>query len=114
MARTPLVTLRQDRFTALSSVTHPGVAMDAVNGNVAANDGNTEIEMVLAGGVARTVTVAIPGGVDFDLTAPSRPYVLPVNGTYRAGPFPVEVYGPTLLLDVSGAGVAIRVISLLD
>lgn len=113
MARTILAVLRQDRFTALSNVTYPPVAMDTVNGNLAANDGSTELEFTLTGGVARTVSVTIPGGVDLDLASPQRTYALPVDGLYRAGPFPVKTYGPELILDVSGAGVAVRVISLL-
>lgn len=112
MAATPLTVIQQDRFTLISSVTTPGVAMDTVNGNVAANDGYTEIELTLTGGVARTVSVDIPTGVDFDLASPDRVYSLPVNGIYRAGPYPVGVYGPELQLTVSGAGVAIRVFSL--
>lgn len=113
MARTILTVLRQDRFTALSNVTYPPTAMDTVNGNLAANDGSTELEFTLTGGVARTVSVTIPGGVDLNLAAPLRTYTLPVNGLYRVGPFPVKTYGPELILDVSGAGVAVRVISLL-
>jgi hypothetical protein len=112
MARTVLTLIRENRFTLISSVTTPPVAMDSVNGNLVANDGYTEIEMTLTGGVARTVTVDIPGGVDFDLVAPDRIYTLPANGVYRAGVFPVDVYGPELLLNASGAGVAIRVFSL--
>lgn len=112
MAATPLTVIQQDRFTLISSVTTPGVAMDVANGNVVANDGYTEIELTLTGGVARTVTVDIPGGVDFDLTAPDRIYTLPADGIYRAGVFPVAVYGSELLLQASGAGVAIRVFSL--
>src|SRR5512134_3303482 len=102
MAATSLVLIYQDRFTLISSVTTPPVAMDTVNGNVVANDGYTEIELTLTGGVARTVTVDIPGGVDFDLTAPDRIYTLPANGVYRAGVFPVAVYGSELQLLASG------------
>ena len=112
MARTVLTLIHQSRFTLVSSVTTPPVAMDVANGNLVANDGFTELEFTLTGGVLRTVTVDIPGGVDFDLAAPDRVYTLPVNGIYRAGVFPVETYGPELLLNSSGAGVAIRVFSL--
>ena len=112
MARTILRVIHQDRFTLISSVTTPPVAMDLANGNICGNDGYTELELTLTGGVARTVTVDIPGGVDLDLVAPDRIYSLPANGIYRAGPFPVSVYGAELLLNASGAGVAIRVFSL--
>lgn len=112
MARTPLTVIPQDRFALVSNVTRPPVAMDVALGNVAANDGATEIELTLTGGVARTVTILLPTGTDVDLANPSRVYPLPVNAVYRAGPYPVDRYGPELLLNASGAGVAIRVISL--
>lgn len=112
MARTALTILYQNRFTALSNVTNPPVAADVANGNICGNDGYTELELTLAGGVARTFTVAIPTGVDIDLAAPSRTYPLPANGVYRAGPFPMDVYGAQLLMNASGAGVSVRAISL--
>lgn len=112
MARTVLTVIHESRFVLVSSVTTPPVAMDVANGNLVANDGYTELEMTLTGGVARTVSVAIPGGVDIDLAAPSRIYTLPANGVYRSGVFPMDVYGAELLLNASGAGVSIRVFSL--
>jgi hypothetical protein len=112
MARQVHAVIHQDRFTLISNVTTPPVAMDVANGDMSANDGYTELEFTLTGGVARTVTIDIPGGVDLDLVAPDRVYSLPANGLYRSGPYPMGVYGPELLMNASGAGVAVRVFSL--
>lgn len=112
MPRTAVAVYPISRFALTTSTTAPPVNMDVTNGNVAANDGYTWVEMVLTGGVARTVTVDIPSGFDQDLVVSDRTYPLPSNGTYFTGVFPVSAYGATLLLNVSGAGVAIRVFSM--
>lgn len=112
MARTVVTVFPISRFALTTSATAPPVNMDVTNGNVAPNDGYTWIEMVLTGGVARTVTVDIPAGFDQDLVVTDRTYPLPSNGTYFTGVFPVSAYGSQLLLDVSGAGVAIRIFSM--
>lgn len=108
MARTALTVYSLSRFTVTADTATPAVAMDTVNGNVAANDGYTNIVFTLSGGVARTVTVAVPSGFDSDLVVSSRTYTLPSNGVYRTGVFPMSAYGPSLLLNASGAGVAIQ------
>lgn len=100
------------RFTATADSATPGIAMDVANGNVAENDGYTFAALTLSGGVARTVTLAVPAGVDVDLLVSSRTYSLPSNGVYRTGVFPVSVYGPSLLLNASGTGVAIQLFTL--
>ena len=112
MARTVVNVYPIARFALTSATTAPPVNMDVANGNVAANDGYTFLELTLSGGVARNVTVDIPGGFDLDLVVSDRTWTLPSNGTYQTGVFPVSAYGPTLLLNASGAGVAIRVLSL--
>lgn len=112
MPRTAVSVYPISRFTMLTNAQAPSVAMDVANGNVAANDGYTYAELTLSGGVARTVTVAIPSGFDQDLVVSSRTYSLPSNGTYRTGVFPVSAYGDQLLLNSSGSGVAIQLFSL--
>lgn len=86
--------------------------MDVANGNVADNDGYTFAVLTLSGGVARTVTVDIPAGFDVDLVVADRTYPLPSDGAYRTGVWPVSAYGASLLLNASGAGVAIQLFSL--
>lgn len=112
MARAVLTVFPISRFAVTTSATAPPVNMNTTDGNVAPNDGYTWLELVLSGGVARTVTVAIPSGFDQDLVVSSRSYPLPSNGTYFTGVFPVSAYGAQLLLNVSGAGVAIRAFSM--
>ena len=112
MPRTVLPVYPISRFTATADSATPGIAMDVANGNVADNDGYTYATLVLTGGVARTVTVAVPAGFDLDLVVTSRTYSLPSNGTYRTGVWPVSAYGPSLLLNASGTGVAIQLFTL--
>ena len=112
MARTILPVYSISRFIVTADAATPGVAMDVANGNVADNDGYTWAALTLSGGVARTVTVAIPSGFDLDLVVTSRTYSLPSNGIYRTGVFPISAYGPSLLLNASGAGVAIQLFTL--
>jgi len=112
MPRTVLPVYPISRFAVTADTTTPGIAMDVANGNVAGNDGYTWAALTLSGGVARTVTVAIPSGFDFDLVVTSRTYTLSANGLYRTGVFPISAYGASLLLNSSGAGVAIQLFSL--
>ncbi len=110
--RTPIVVNYLDRFHLFTAASPAPVAADTTNGNLSDNDGYTYLEMTLTGGVSRTLTVTIPGGVDLNLTAPSRIYTLPSNGVYYTGVFPIETYGAQLLYTASGSGVSIRPISL--
>lgn len=112
MARTPVVVYPISRFALTTSATAPPVNMDVANGNVSANDGYTWLELTLSGGVARTVILDVPAGFDQDLVVGDRTYPLPSNGTYFTGVFPVSAYGAQLLLNASGAGVAIRIFSM--
>lgn len=79
--------------------------LDNVNGNWVANNGSIFLIVRNSSGGASTLTIAIPAGVDEDLTAPSRTYVLSNNVTYLTGYFPVNVYGPQLLINISTASV---------
>lgn len=112
MARTVLPVYPVSRFVLSTDALHPPVAMDVANGNVADNDGYTYMVLTLSGGVARTVLVDIPAGFDLDLVVSDRSYTLPSNGAYRTGVYPVSAYGPSLLLNASGAGVAIQLFTL--
>ena len=112
MARTVLPVYPITRFTLSTDALHPGVAMDVTNGNVAPNDGYTYMVLTLSGGVARTVTLDVPAGFDLDLVVTDRTYPLPSNGAYRTGVYPISAYGAQLLLNVSGAGVAIQLFTL--
>lgn len=112
MPRTVLPVYPVSRFTLSTDTLHPSVAMDVTNGNVSDNDGYTYAVFTLSGGVARTVTVDVPSGFDLDLVISDRTYTLPSNGVYRTGVWPVSAYGPSLLLNASGSGVAIQLFTL--
>lgn len=110
--RTPITVNHLSRFVLFTATNPATVTADTANGNLSENDGYTYLEMTLTGGVARTVTVTIPGGVDVDLAAPARVYTLPSNGVYATGVFPMNEYGAQLLYTASGSGVSFRPISL--
>lgn len=112
MARTVLPVYSITRFAATADTATPGTAMDVANGNVADNDGYTYAVFTLSGGVARTVTLDVPSGFDLDLVVSDRSYPLPSNGVYRSGVWPISAYGPQLLFNSSGAGVAIQLFTL--
>lgn len=112
MPRTVLPVYPISRFAVTADSATPGTAMDVANGNVAANDGYTYAVFTLTGGVARTVTLAVPSGFDLDLVVTSRTYPLPSNGMYRTGVFPISAYGAQLLLNSSGSGVAVQLFTL--
>lgn len=110
--RTPIPVNYLDRFHLFTATSPAPVGADTVNGNLSNNDGYTYLEMTNTSGASRTVTVTIPGGVDFDLVAPNRVYTLPSNGVYETGVFPVETYGAQLLYTASGSGISFRPTSL--
>lgn len=112
MARSALGTVTVGRFGVVSAVSPAPVAANVTDGNVGPNDGYTLLEMTLSGGVARDVTVTVPSGFDMDLVISARTYTLPSNGVYFAGVYPVSAYGSQLLIDVSGAGVSLRLLSM--
>lgn len=110
--RTVISTVAVSRFATITAAAPAPVAADTTNGNVSYNDGFSILEMTLAGGVARTVTVILPTGVDVDLASPSRIFSLPANGVYFAGVFPLTAYGAELMYTASGSGVSFRVLSM--
>lgn len=108
-ARTEIKVAQISRFGLITATTpYAPAAADLANGNLAANDGYTWLELTNAAGASRTVTVLIPGGVDQDLASPSRNFTLPNNGVYYTGVFPLPVYGSQLLFSASAAGVSVR------
>lgn len=86
---------------------------DPTNGHVIANDGATMLVLrnITSGGP--TVSVLVPVGYDQNLTAGPRIYTLSASATSYTGVFPVEFYGPQLMVDVSSSNVRIVALSLL-
>lgn len=92
----------------------PQTTGDPTFGHVAANDGMTILELQNSGMDVQTVQVATPDNVDSDLAVADRtlPLTAGASGVLR-GTFPVNVYGPQLIIDVSSTDVKMRAYTLL-
>lgn len=87
---------------------------DATNGHVLENDGATFFEFRNSGATDRTIDILIPQDFDGDLVISARSYTLPASATdTKTGTFPVHLYGPQLLVDVSHSDVRILAYSVL-
>lgn len=102
-----------NRLSHVTLVTGPSETTgDTVNGHVIANDGSTSLDLRNSGSSSPTVTVSCPAGYDTNLTAGPRVYTLSPNKTSYTGTFPVSLYGPTLVVDVSSTAVRILAFSM--
>lgn len=112
-ARTSISVTSASR-TALTAFPAPPTAADVANGNVTANDGFTFLAVLSGDAATHQLTVQVASGVD-GLTAGPRPYTVPVaaSGTQIVGPFPLQYYGPQLLLNADSAQVKLAAYSLL-
>lgn len=110
MAARTLLTVLPVVRTSLRPTPAPATAADVANGNVCANDGCTWLEFTNTdGGATHTVTVSVPAGVD-GLAAGPRTYTLPISAlAQKAGIFPIQFYGNTLLINADSALVKINV-----
>lgn len=81
-------------------------AGDNTNGNSILNNGSTWLEVTNGGGSAATVTVAYGSKVDGQ-TVPAKSYSLAAAAKRRIGPFPVTLFGKTLIVTPSAATVTI-------
>lgn len=103
---------RLSRFALVENPTP--VTGDATNGHVLHNDGATFFEFRNNGATQRTIEVLVPSDFDSDLVIPARTYTLAASATdVKTGTFPVHMYGPQLLLDVSHSDVRILAYSVL-
>lgn len=105
MARTQLPVIRLVRTSATTFDTTLWPSIDNANGSFAVNDGATLLAIRNQSGGTATVTVAIPAGVDQDLAVASRTYSILNNTTVLTNYYPVEFYGPQLLINASAASV---------
>ncbi|MEV4738641.1 hypothetical protein [Streptomyces sp. NPDC049555] len=90
----------------VTSITRTGTAPaaevngDATNGHSLTNNGATWIAVRNSGTtVARVVSAEYANTVDGQ-TVPSKTWSIPTSSTRYIGPFPVRLFGTTLLLDV--------------
>lgn len=81
---------------------------DATNGHVLQNDGATFFEFRNNGATARTIDILIPSDFDSDLPITARSYTLTASAAdVKTGTFPIALYGPQLMVDVSHSDVRI-------
>lgn len=110
MART-LAATKRVRLSGFTWVTADLLTPDTSNGNYALNDGATVV-FLANGSNSRTLTVTTPDTV-LGLAVADQVYSLTANQFDLAGPFPVETFGPQLLLDFSANDLKFLVFSLL-
>jgi hypothetical protein len=103
---------RLSRYVLLTAPTP--TTGNAVNGHVLTNDGATFFEFRNNGATQRTIDILVPQDFDGDLAITARTYTLPASATdTKTGTFPVHLYGPQLLVDVSHSDVRILAYSVL-
>lgn len=82
---------------------------DATNHHSVINRGSMWVEVRNSNGAAtaRTVTYRLVGGADGQTIAPKTKSIA-AGQTFRMGPWPIEAYGGTLLIDVEHADLKLR------
>ena len=79
------------------------VTGDTVNNHSVVNDGAVWLEVRNSGTtVARTVSARFENTIDGQ-TIPAKTWSIATESTRRIGPFPVRMYGNSLLVDVDNA-----------
>jgi hypothetical protein len=112
MARVLIQPHRLSRFALVVDPTP--VTGDATNGHVLHNDGATFFEFRNAGATLRTIDILVPSDFDSDLLIAARSYTLAASSTdTKTGTYPVHLYGPQLMVDVSHSDVRILAYSVL-
>lgn len=108
MAATPLTvnTISRGGITPVTEA-----AGDNTNGNSFPNNGLCWLEATNGGGSAGTVTVTYPNKVDGQ-TVPAKSYSLAASAKSRIGPFPVALFGSTVVVTPSAATITLAVYQL--
>jgi len=101
----PRVAVPVTDFVPKQAVTVPAETNgDATNNHTVANDGRVVIFARNSGAVTRTPTVEFPDTHDGQAITP-KSYPITAGVTKAIGPFPVHLYGTSLLLNVDHAEV---------
>jgi hypothetical protein len=88
--------------------TSAGSAGDATNGHSVVNDGSMWVEVDNSAGTSGTVTFAIPALTDGQAVAP-KSVTIPLTSTgMRIGPFPVSIYGQSLIMTESASTLTVH------
>lgn len=110
MART-LITPKRVTLSGYTWTSADLVTPDVTNGNYALNDGMTSLYLV-SDGSSRTVTVTTPVTVG-PFAVADQLITVPANSFAQYGPFPLDVFGPQLLLDFSNTALKCLLLSYL-
>lgn len=103
----------------VTTITRTGIANatpvtgDATNNHEVVNDGKTWIEVENTGASSRTLSVQITKLVDGQ-TPPAKSYTISAGAKRRMGPFPRDVYGALLSVDVTHAELVLAAYNLSD
>jgi hypothetical protein len=114
MARLNIPVVQMSRSTPVVKGVPVPTASDVANGNQAANDGFTFLEVTNANaGATRTFAVELPNGSDGQAVT-ARSYTVPIAAStpIYCGPYPTNFYGNLLLIDSSSTDLTFRAISL--
>lgn len=102
----PVTTITRTGIAAATPVTG-----DATNNHEVINDGKTWLEVENTGASSRTLTVYITKLVDGQ-TPPAKTYSISAGASRRMGPFPRDIYGVTLSVDVTHAELVLAAYNL--
>jgi len=84
---------------------------DQANDHTMVNNGATILLVVNAGGATHNVQVLIEQTLDGEVVDP-KDYVIPANSTVPLGPYPKQIYGDNLLINIDHADLSLRAFSL--
>lgn len=107
MARTQIPVTPMNRRAYVPNATE--VIADPTNQMFLVNDGATWIEVRNSnGGAVRSFTVQEIEVIDLDLPVPDRTFPVPASDRGKVGPWPREMYGETIFIDIPVAQTDLR------
>jgi hypothetical protein len=103
----PRVAIPVTTFTRAGVVPPAETNGDAVNHHTLANSGRTGLIVRNSGAVPRDVIFRFPSTVDGQAITP-RTVAIPAGAERWFGPFPTDLYGTEVLIDVANAELKLR------
>ncbi|MGW1998486.1 hypothetical protein [Embleya sp. NPDC001921] len=89
------------------------VVGDATNNHIVVNNGRTWLEVENAGATSRVLTINIAKTVDGQTPA-AKTYSLAAGAFRRIGPFPTDIYGASINVDVAHLDLKLTAYTLND
>jgi len=108
VARVAVPVTRVSRLTVTALAA--GVS-DPANDHTVPNNGSTLILITNAGGAPHNAQAVIEQTVDGETPTPVD-YVIPATSTVPLGPYPRQIYGDNLLVNIDHADLSVRALSL--